>query len=221
MRDPRLIVAALMALCRVTHAQVPITPAHPVTHAPQRYHGCPINGLTKIANLRTLNRAKNRFVAPKVSDIDQTVTLQAMEQPGADIDRFDPTRAAVIEGFVVGIKVGGVETVNCKAADSLFRDTHIEIALTNDHHLATTKRVIVEVTPRWRYAMEKQGADWTTEGLAAALLGRKVRFTGWLLFDVEHLNEAVNTDPADAKGKKNWRATDWEIHPVTSIKVLP
>jgi hypothetical protein len=44
-----------------------------------------------------------------------------------------------------------------------------------------------------------------------------VEITGWLLFDFEHVPEAENTNPG---GAKNWRATCWEIHPVTSIRVL-
>jgi hypothetical protein len=38
------------------------------------------------------------------------------------------TKASALEGFVVDVKVGGVETVNCKATDTLYRDTRIEIA---------------------------------------------------------------------------------------------
>ena len=36
------------------------------------------------------------------------------------------------------------------------------------------------------------------------------------MFDTMHLNQAENTNPG---GDKNWRATCWEIHPVTAIKV--
>jgi hypothetical protein len=49
-------------------------------------------------------------------------------------------------------------------------------------------------------------------------VGHRVRFKGWLLFDREHADEAENTKPGRAA---NWRATAWEIHPVTTIEVLP
>jgi hypothetical protein len=38
-----------------------------------------------------------------------------------------------------------------------------------------------------------------------------------MLFDFEHVDQAENTNPG---GAKNVRATCWEIHPVTAIKVL-
>ena len=50
------------------------------------------------------------------------------------------------------------------------------------------------------------------------LRGRKVTFTGWLFFDAQHSPSARNTNP---RGTHNWRATCWEIHPVTEMAVLP
>jgi hypothetical protein len=78
--------------------------------------------------------------------------------------------------------------------------------------------VIVEVTPRWRAMMAARGVDWSTRTLRRGYLGRWVRVTGWLLFDAEHANAAENTEPGRAR---NWRATAWEIHPITSIEVVP
>ena len=51
----------------------------------------------------------------------------------------------------------------------------------------------------------------------AAFVGRRVRVAGWLMFDHEHADEAENTRPGE---RDNWRATAWEIHPVTAIAVL-
>jgi hypothetical protein len=80
-----------------------------------------------------------------------------------------------------------------------------------------SKRVIVEVTPRWREIMKKKGIDWTTSALRKTLLGRWVKVKGWMLFDFEHKDEAENTKLGRAR---NWRATAWEIHPVTSIEIV-
>ena len=44
---------------------------------------------------------------------------------------------------------------------------------------------------------------------------------GWMLFDWDHKSGSKNLDPTDAKGPVNWRATVWEIHPITSMEVLP
>jgi hypothetical protein len=59
--------------------------------------------------------------------------------------------------------------------------------------------------------------DWSTEALRARLLHHRVRVTGWLLFDAEHRNAAENTEPG---GAHNWRATAWEVHPITKLEVL-
>jgi hypothetical protein len=71
---------------------------------------------------------------------------------------------------------------------------------------------------RWREFVGAQNQDWTTDALRAALRRRTVRFTGWLFFDGEHDDEAENTRPGRPE---NWRATAWELHPVTRIEVLP
>ena len=204
-------------------APVTVTPPptgvpSPVATAPSAYHGCALEGNPSpngpnVAALRLLNRQKNRWHAPAAADIDPTFTLGALLQPGNDDDRFNDSKAGEIEGWVVNVKVGGVETVNCKATDSLYRDTHIEVA---DHMGAPeTERVIVEVTPRWRAAMQAQGVDWSTQGLQA-LIGKRVRFRGWQLFDEEHRSQARNTAPTNAS---DWRATVWELHPVTAFVV--
>jgi hypothetical protein len=44
-----------------------------------------------------------------------------------------------------------------------------------------------------------------------------VRFEGWLMFDEEHRDESEHSNPGQAG---NWRATAWEIHPVTMFKVV-
>jgi hypothetical protein len=118
---------------------------------------------------------------------------------------------------VVGVKVGGVETCNCRARAPIDRDTHIELAISPG--APPTQRVIVEVTPRFRDVMEAQGVDWSTAALAgrAGVKGQWVEVASWLLFDTPHINEAENTNPGNPP---NWRATCWEVHPITSLKVV-
>ena len=77
--------------------------------------------------------------------------------------------------------------------------------------------MIVEVTPRWRPAIARSGVDWETDTLRQRLLGRCVRITGWLLFDREHRAQSENTG---RPGESVWRATAWEIHPITRIETL-
>jgi hypothetical protein len=164
------------------------------------------------------NILKNRQSAPAASDIDRTVSLAAMLRPGDDRNRWDDHKAGQLVGYVADVKMGGVETVNCHARSIHGRDTHIDLTLSAAAAYDETKHVIVEVTPRWRTAMAAKGIDWETDTLREKPLGRCVKVTGWLLFDAEHRRESANT--ADA-GAKAWRATAWEVHPITAIDVLP
>ena len=78
------------------------------------------------------------------------------------------------------------------------------------------QRMVVEVSPRIRKLMSEKGINWDTKTLRDKLLGRWVKFEGWLFFDEEHANAAENTNPGR---ERNWRATAWEIHPVTNIEI--
>jgi hypothetical protein len=177
---------------------------------------CPLQGDAKSPDVRDLNRLKGRYHTPVTSDIDPTVTLIAMVAPGDDENRFDVKSAATVRGFALQVMVGGKETCNCHATDPDQRDTHI--ALTLAEGAEKRQSVVVEVTPRTRLLRQKAGhTDWTTEALQRDIQGKWVEITGWLMFDFEHVSEAENTNPG---GAKNWRATCWEIHPVTSITVL-
>jgi hypothetical protein len=183
---------------------------------PEVYRDCAPEGNALQESRRARNRLKNRVTTPAAADVDAATTLAALLQPGNDSSRWSDGRAARVTGFVFDVKPGGQETVNCGETDVRFKDTHIEVVLAPGD---TTKarRVIVEVTPRWRAYMQTRGADWSTATLRTTLEGRWVQFTGWLFFDAEHGDESENTRPG---GANNWRATAWEIHPVTAIAVV-
>jgi hypothetical protein len=176
---------------------------------------CPLEGDAKQALAKQLNPYKNREDAPPVATINTAATLHGVLASGNDLNRWSRGDGAIFDGVMVGVKVGGIESVNCHAKDPAHRDTHIELAL--DPAAPERQRVIVEVTPRWREKMAVI-ADWSTSALKRQLLGHHVRITGWLFDDLEHKPQAENTNPGAAG---NWRATVWEIHPVTGIRVLP
>ena len=135
---------------------------------------------------------------------------------GDDSGRFDERQGAEISGVVIKVEQGGhPETANCGNLTTLYTDTHITVAL--DPQAPLTQTMIVEVTPRWRAMMAKQGIDWRTETLQTSLVGHTVKFRGWLLFDRSHILEAVNTAP---NNRQDWRKTIWEIHPITSMTVV-
>ena len=169
------------------------------------------------AQIRRLNQLKNRSAAPTQADIDPSATLVGILEPGWDYARWNENRAAEIVGYVVRVLPGGKETTNCGALDRPHRDTHIEL-IRSPGDVAKTRRFIVEVTPRWRAAMWAQGIDWSTDRLKWALEGRWVKVRGWLFFDREHVSQSENMAHGNPS---NWRATAWEIHPITGIEVVP
>jgi hypothetical protein len=148
--------------------------------------------------------------------MDASVTLDAMLADGDDHDRFDDEKGATIEGYVTDVKQGGhPETANCGNMTKKYTDTHITVSLNPDN--PNTQSIVVEVTPWWREQMAVKGQDWSTDALAKTLVHRRIRFTGWLLFDLDHIWQAINTAPY---GAKDWRKTVWEIHPITSMQIL-
>lgn len=172
------------------------------------------NGRKITGKRAQVNLLKNRRKPP--TQIDSRFTMDALLKSGNDETRWDESQGAELTGYVVRVYVGGIESCNCMARDPAHRDTHIELAL-NPRHAARSQRVVVEVTPWWRRQMEKEGVDWSTDGLKR-LKHHWVLVRGWIYGDRDHITQAENTNPG---GEKNWRATMWEIHPVTSLTVLP
>jgi hypothetical protein len=185
----------------------------------QNGHRCFPEGSATSETYKAMNVLKNRNAAPKEEEIDPFVSMAALVAPGQDESRFSQDKGARITGYVMDVQVGGKESCNCMATNHIDMDTHISLALSPD---ATMKNqwVIVEVTPRLRKQMKDQGKDWSTDALKSdnqGIAGRWVEVTGWLLFDIAHRDGAENTNPGNPS---NWRATCWEIHPITRIKLL-
>lgn len=174
---------------------------------------CPSVGIALTSRARNLHRLKNRTALPQAADFDSRVTLDALLQPGDDRDRWSTDRAARIQGEVIDVAYAGSEATNC--FHPLRRDIHISIATHKE--AAQTEQVVLEVTPNLRDWAEQQGVEWSAEALHAQLAGRWCEFEGWLYFDLGHAEEAENTSP---RKPTNWRATAWEIHPITKITVF-
>ena len=178
---------------------------------------CGRDGIAFSPAVRRLNQLKNRDSTPQPADVDSGVTLQTLLDPGYDRWRWHEERAASIVGYVRYVRSGGWESVNCYGVHPRHRDTYI-LLVADLSRTDSTPRVAIEVTPRWRARMRQRGEDWSTAGLKARLLGRRVRATGWLLFDRPNEDASQHTavDPS-----LNARTTAWERHPVTSTEVLP
>ena len=174
---------------------------------------CPGAGIALTSRARNLHRLKNRTAFPQAADFDSRITLEALLQPGDDTTRWSNDRAARIQGEVIDAAYARPEATNCFSPCR--RDVHITIAKRKG--AAKKEQMIVEVTPRLRDWAASQGMDWSAQTLRSQLVGHWCEFEGWLYFDVGHDEESENVAPGNAE---NWRATAWEIHPVTKITVV-
>lgn len=136
-------------------------------------------------------------------------------------------------GFLYSVKPEGAESSNCQLTSSDAEDSNgdYHIYIGDDAAIATKLRnrqklnpdekrsltktsVIVEMTPHERFAYES-GA-WTVEALQQAV-GRQVRVTGQLMADSEHNVSGQNC--ALGVTANCWRASIWELHPVTGFQI--
>lgn len=168
---------------------------------------CPNAGIALTTRARNLHRLKNRTSLPTAADFDPTITLDALLQPGDDTNRWSTNRAARVQGEVIDVAYTRPEATNCFSPCR--RDIHILIATHKD--AAKREHVVLEVTPNF------QTAAWSEKTLQAQLVGHWCEFEGWLYFDVGHAEESENINPGKPE---NWRATAWEVHPVTKITVI-
>ena len=151
------------------------------------------------------------------------------EQFKNDLEALGEGEAVVLAGVLYYAKPGGQESSNCLLQGPDDIDFHIGIGppgplvaklapgtkLTpEDHHLMTTTSVIVEMTPHWRAAHQP---GWTLD-LVQKAVGRQVRLTGQLLADNEH-HEPKDDCAQTGASPKCWRASIWELHPVTGFAV--
>src|SRR5215213_10388470 len=174
---------------------------------------CPSAGIALTSRARDLHRLKNRTAVPQPTDFDSRITLDALLQPGDDTNRWSTDRAARIQGEVIDVAYAGAEATNC--FNPCRRDIHI--LLTMRKGAAKSEHVVVEVTPNLFDWAAGQGIDWSEKTLQAQLVGHWCEIEGWLYFDLGHAEESENISPGKSN---NWRATAWEIHPVTKITVI-
>jgi hypothetical protein len=140
-----------------------------------------------------------------------------------------------LDGWLILAYAGPPETTNCGSTD--FHDWHLEIyASPQDHppEIGDPTGIICEITPRTQNMIYLdhirlqqftgffRRPDLTIE--RASHPARKIRLTGYLMWDDEHNGSAdVGTTIrmiAANKYHQPWRATAWEIHPVIKIEAV-
>lgn len=137
-----------------------------------------------------------------------------------------------VEGFfeVVKPQSGGGESTNCHA--SAEKDTDWHMALVSDPGEREERAVVVEPTPRtkrhnagWKPAAAKALAVRHSDSPNAPRFeaeAAKVRVTGFLMLDPfhpRHIKGGCAVSP-NCHETKFFRATLWEVHPVTRIEVF-
>lgn len=166
---------------------------------------CGPNGDSKKPNMEELDNKKNRTDEPNTSDY---IAISWDDMKGLPADKVSDIEGAPV--MVVGYLSHKVnvekeppgESTNCHLNQPNEVDWHIYLTKTPNQPIADA--VIVETTPRVR-----PKHNWTSKNLAAYVnKNTQVRMSGWLFYDLEHL---------DVVGKE--RATVWEVHPVTRIEV--
>jgi WD40 repeat protein len=189
------------------------------------FRGCPAQGTAKSQRQIDLNVLKNRAVP--ASNL-QTVTVAQLRDP-ANQNRWSNSQAVAVVGYVANVLPGGFkETNNCGRDD--LRDIMINIVADASEADDESKYVVVEITPRWEEKFGLNDSDYQRmlQALSDHIMHKWVRFDGWMLYDYIHENASKSTRPnqptCPEDGREhsecNWRATPWEIHPVTSWLVV-
>jgi hypothetical protein len=138
---------------------------------------------------------------------------------------------AVIGYLYYAVPGGRGETCNCKLTPLADSDFHLGIGFdattaqgirtgqitprASDPDPLKQASVVAEMTPHYRTTFHP---TWTLPGVQA-LAGKQVKVIGQLLIDNEHNDSSQNCAFIDADRNKCWRASAWEMHPITRFFV--
>lgn len=164
-------------------------------------------GRTVPAKEAAMNRMKNR--EDITGSIDHSIAIQDLINSPEQAD-LDENTAVEITGFVADV-IDGTANETCNCARSDLKDIHIDVVAKQKDRNNNDKYVIVEISPRFQAKL----GDMKT--VKKKITGKWVKFTGWLTYDYKHRSNARNVK----KTGNIWRATAWEVHPVTAFKVVP
>ncbi len=200
------------------------------------------------------NRMKNRsaidLAGIRPSSFNMTSLLQYLapfdsetkgkhrkDLTAAQRDRLNPLEKQIVSltGYLVLAYAGPPEMTNCGSTD--FHDWHLELfdqPLDHAPQIGDPTPIICEITPRTQNTVYRDNVriqalagfvrapDLTIE--PTGHVARKIRVTGYLLWDDEHngaadIGEAIRTIGAN-KYHQPWRRTAWEIHPAIKIEAV-
>ena len=212
------------------------------------------DGTAKSQDAIERNRMKNRWpvsdlsacTAPldtaaflkKVREYDSRIQGQRRgELTAAQKDELDSYENQIVSltGWLVLAYAGPPETTNCGSAT--FHDWHLEIFENPSDHapqIGDPTPIICEITPRTEQCLYRDGVRIQSLAGFFRLLdksfqrtqhkARKIRVTGYLLWDDDHNGSADVGSTIQYIGSNGfhhpWRSTAWEIHPIMKIEVI-
>jgi hypothetical protein len=178
---------------------------------------CSIEGTAQNRDDKEANRLKNRWFIAESSYFDDNFTWKNLFEEGDENPKkYNQDNAAWITGYVAYVSKSGKESCNCGFREPEFYDYHISLVADTSYYNDKTQHLIIEITPRLREIMKAKGIDWSYNTLKK-LRHKRIEVVGWLFYDWEHGDKAyLRTGDTT----NSWRATCWEIHPVTSLRVL-
>lgn len=215
-----LFVMLLIVGVSLANAQTPCSKG-------TKYRGCKACGSATSKKGQTLNVLKNRDDA---ATNPAEVTVAEIRKPSNNTGHFDSSQEVSVTGYVASLDRGGFkESCNCGRED--LRDIHINIVATKAERNNRTKFVVVEITPRWQEKLDMDDSDYFAmlNKLKSEIVGKRVRFEGWMLYDSYHVTESKSTGKTTTPTCKDdgndpkpciWRASPWEVHPVTKYTVV-
>jgi hypothetical protein len=203
-------------------------------------NGLPDANSTASPDVNGGNPVNADFFASLESGIPDTLTSTNHAQHSVELAQMGEGQIVTLVGTLYYTIHGGSETCNCQlSGDDSLIDFHIGVGFADfplsadvlshlrsgseyskilspqDQHLLDQPAVVVEMTPYYR---EQFRPNWTLPKVQN-VIGRQVKVTGQLMIDNVHHKPADDCGLADADLSSCWRASVWEVHPVTSFQV--
>ncbi len=160
---------------------------------------------------KNLNIHINRETLPQASDFDKSVGIEDMYN-SKDDSIFSEDKAATLEGYLFRASTNGMESCNCFTEDKNDYSTNVYLSpypLTGETRTADC--IVAVITPYSR----SLHPEWTTDYFNFKMAGKKVKISGWMIFNYLKSNLSIETN---SNGTQLERRTIWGLCPVTNIQ---
>lgn len=179
---------------------------------------CPTEGRTKKGAmpremLQELNKLKNRHSAPDGDQINREISFLSLYDATDDKNAFSDQDGVTVVGYLADAREEEGESCNCYSESDADHDIHVFLSPTEDVQDRKIRDcIVVELTPYSRQLLP----EWTARYIKQNK-GHKVRVTGWLMHDAEHIGTSWASHP---HSERLHRRNVWEIHPITNMELL-